>query len=95
MVQLASNRSTVVKAIDSTWSIIRTLFFAMILFLCTLIGMKKESNKYTKDELKYIVDEKMPFKRKPKDDDDDDNNGKQGTKPKIVRGLGGGAECKS
>lgn len=35
----------------------------------------------------------MPFKRKPKDDDDD--TGKEGTKPKIVRGLGGGAECKS
>lgn len=34
----------------------------------------------------------MPFKRKPKDDDD---TGKEGTKPKIVRGLGGGAECKS
>ncbi|CAD8126490.1 unnamed protein product [Paramecium sonneborni] len=94
MVQLASNRSTVVKAIDSTWSIIRTLFFAIILFLSTLIGMKKESNKYTKDELNYIIEEKMPFKRKQKDDDDDDT-GQKGTKPKIVRGLGGGAECKS
>ncbi|CAD8114901.1 unnamed protein product [Paramecium primaurelia] len=94
MVQLASNRSSVVKAIDSTWSIIRTLYFAIILFLFTLIGMKKESNKYTKEELKYIIDEKMPFKRKPKDEDDDDN-GKEGTKPKIFRGLGGGADCKS
>lgn len=36
----------------------------------------------------------MPFKRKPKDEDDD-NNGKDGTKPKIIRGLGGGADCKS
>ncbi|CAK76741.1 unnamed protein product (macronuclear) [Paramecium tetraurelia] len=94
MVKLASNRSPMVKAIDSTWSIIRTLYFAVILFLFTLIGMKKESNKYTKEELNYIIDDKMPFKRKPKDDDDDDG-GKEGTKPKIVRGLGGGADCKS
>lgn len=65
--------------------------------------MKKESNKYTKDELNYIIEEsnfrywlnlEMPFKRKQKDDDDDDT-GQKGTKPKIVRGLGGGAECKS
>lgn len=57
MVKLASNRSTMVKAIDSTWSIIRTLYFAIILFFFTLIGMKKESNKYSKEELKYVIDE--------------------------------------
>lgn len=42
--------------------------------------------------INYLIE--MPFKRKPKDEDDDDN-GKEGTKPKIFRGLGGGADCKS
>ncbi|CAD8209528.1 unnamed protein product [Paramecium pentaurelia] len=93
MVQLASNRSMMVKAINSTWSIIQTLYFAIILFFFTLFGMKKESNKYSKEELKYIINEKMPIKRKPKDDEDD--NDKEGTKPKIFRGFGGGADCKS
>lgn len=45
-----------------------------------------------KISIHYYIE--MPFKRKPKDEDDDDN-GTEGTKPKIIRGLGGGADCKS
>ncbi|CAD8211567.1 unnamed protein product [Paramecium octaurelia] len=64
------------------------------LFLYTLIGLKKECNNQTNYELKYIIDNNTPFKRKPKDNDEADN-GREEMKSNIKKGLGGEAECKS
>lgn len=61
MVKLASERGTVTKVIDSTWRILSALIMAFILFFLTLFGLKKESNKYSKDELKYLISSSITF----------------------------------
>lgn len=55
MVKLASDRSILTKALDSTWNTIKIIYFSMLLFIVTTFRLKKESNKYSKEELNYLV----------------------------------------
>lgn len=55
MVKLASDRSPLVRAVDATWSTLKIIYFSILLFIVTTFGLKKESNKYSKEELNYLV----------------------------------------
>lgn len=57
MVRLAAERNTAVKIIDTGWNFIKAFFYAILLFIFTILGLKKESNKYSRSELKYLIDE--------------------------------------
>ena len=102
MVKLAGERNTATRIIDTGWYFITTLIYAILLFIITLFGLRKESNRYSKSELKYLIDESIllfildtRLTKKKKNDSDDDDDDDWDSKPKIIRGLGGNADCKS
>ncbi|KAM3134079.1 hypothetical protein pb186bvf_013805 [Paramecium bursaria] len=88
------DRSIFQKTTDGVISSITWLYLAIVLFVVTLFNLKKESNKMKKEELDSLtkpcifiqLKKVMPSKK-------DDDQGGGGYKPKVVRGLGGNADC--